>query len=67
MQWDQVRKTKTIMAAIKNNATFEGDKYSKLLIIVSGNLDEAYSMAESVEDADIDADVLHDCSQCTIG
>lgn len=34
--------------------------YSKLLIFVSGNLDEAYSMSESVEDCDTDADIFHD-------
>ena len=38
--------------------------YSKLLIIVTGNLDEMYEdLAERVEDCDTDADVFHAMSQ----
>ncbi len=38
--------------------------YSKLLIIVTGNLDEMYEdLAERVEDCDTDADVFHTMSQ----
>lgn len=33
--------------------------YTKLLIFVSGNLDEAYHMADATEDCDTDADVFH--------
>jgi hypothetical protein len=33
--------------------------YSKCLIFVSGNLDEAYHMSEDVEDCDTDADIFH--------
>jgi cell division protease FtsH len=37
--------------------------YSKLLIFVCGNLDEAYSMSDQVTDVDIDADILHEFSK----
>ena len=43
----------------KNNKKVAPKVYSKLLIIVCGNLDEAYSMSDDVSDVDIDADILH--------
>lgn len=41
----------------------QGADYSKSLIFVCGNLDNAYSMARSVSDADSDADILHEYSK----
>lgn len=38
-------------------------KYSKLLIFISGNLDEAYKMADDVSEVNIDADILHEFSK----
>lgn len=38
-------------------------KYSKLLIFISGNLDEAYNMSEDVSEVSIDADILHEFSK----
>jgi hypothetical protein len=63
MKWDQQRKTEEIMAALKDDSTFEGSKYSKLLVIISGNLDEAYRMSTDVDDADVDADIFHEFSK----
>jgi cell division protease FtsH len=37
--------------------------YSKLLIFISGNLDEAYNMAKSTSNCDTDADIFHMISQ----
>jgi hypothetical protein len=37
--------------------------YSKLLIFVSGNLDEAYRMSDKVEDCDTDADIFHETTK----
>ncbi|HDY87482.1 MAG TPA: AAA family ATPase, partial [bacterium] len=62
MKWDQSKKTQVLHEALKNQSTFEGDSYSRLLIFISGNLDEAYSMSHKTEDADVDADVFHDFS-----
>ena len=59
MQWDQAKKVSVLHDALDEQGTFEGDSYSKLLIFISGNLDEAYSMADKTEDADVDADVFH--------
>ena len=41
----------------------EGKSYEKLLIFISGNLDEAFVMAENVEDSESDADIIHELSK----
>ena len=63
MGWDQDKTSSAVYEAMKNQSTFEGDSYSKLLIFVSGNLDEAYRMSSSTMDSDIDADILHEFSK----
>ena len=63
MQWDKETRNKAIIEALNNANTFEGNVYSKLLVVVSGNLDEAYTMADEVADADNDADVYHEFSK----
>jgi cell division protease FtsH len=60
MQWDQETKLKKGQEALNNDATFEGVSYSKMLIIIAGNIDEAYSMSSDVSNADIDADIFHE-------
>jgi cell division protease FtsH len=47
----------------KNPAIYEGEMYKKLLIIVSGNLDEAYKIAKDVDEVDLDADWYHEYSK----
>ena len=45
-----------------NRESWETD-YSKLLIFISGNLDEAFSGASDVEDCDTDADIYHELTK----
>lgn len=45
------------------NSAGESIDYSKLLIFVSGNLDEAYDVSFYVEDSDTDADIYHDLTK----
>ena len=47
----------------KDPAIFEGEMYKKLLIIISGNLDEAYKIAKDVDEVDLDADWYHEYSK----
>jgi cell division protease FtsH len=47
----------------KNPTIFEGEVYKKLLIIISGNLDEAYHIAKDVDEVDLDADWYHEYSK----
>jgi cell division protease FtsH len=41
----------------------DGKSYEKLLIFISGNLDEAFRMADEVEDSERDADIYHELSK----
>lgn len=42
---------------------YEEEDYSKSLIFISGNLDEAYRFAEETDEADVNADIFHELSQ----
>lgn len=48
---------------LKSNKVNEGKTYEKLLIFISGNLDEAFHMADEVEDVERDADIYHEMSK----
>lgn len=63
MGLDKDEKIKLINSKLSDKETFEGKTYSKLLIIISGNLDEAFTMSGEVSDADGDADVYHEYSK----
>lgn len=63
MQWDYSVKMQRIKDALEDDATFEGTIFSKMLIIIAGNIDEAYSMASDVANPDTDADVLNEFSK----
>lgn len=52
-----------IRLARKSKRVYEPVDHSKTLIIVSGNLDEAFSMARLAGEADIDADIFHAFTQ----
>jgi len=63
MKWDIDKKVNIIKEKLADNKTFEGKVYSKLLVIIAGNLDEAYSMSGSVDEVDLDADIFHEFSK----
>jgi hypothetical protein len=63
MAWDNDTRMKKVKERLTASDAFTGTKYKKLLIIVSGNLDEAFQMSGSVDDADLDADVYHEYSK----
>jgi hypothetical protein len=63
MQWSDEKKMEIAVERMESQETYEGDDYSKTLIFVSGNLDEAYKMAKEVSDYNTDADVLHNFSK----
>lgn len=49
--------------SLKTKNVNEGKSYEKLLIFISGNLDEAFRMADDVEDSESDADIMHELSK----
>ena len=52
------------LQAFRANPQAWGSDYSKLLIVVTGNLDEMYQgVARRVQDCDTDADVFHEFTQ----
>jgi cell division protease FtsH len=62
MSWTQEQlyaKVQEFIAARKNDEL----DYSKTLVFVSGNLDEAFVVANSVDDCDTDADVFFEMSK----
>ena len=63
MQWDHKTKIEKVQQSLENDSTFEGVSYSKMLIIIAGNIDEAYKMSGDVSNADVDADIFHEFSK----
>lgn len=59
MEWDNRKKLELLSVMLDDKNTYEPEVYSKLLIFVSGNLDEAYHMSAMTEETDIDADIFH--------
>ena len=56
-------RVKMLEEHLKSDNINEGKTYEKLLIFISGNLDEAFSMADEVEDSERDADIYHELSK----
>ncbi|WP_197494069.1 hypothetical protein [Lewinella sp. 4G2] len=52
-----------ILRAKEEKKIYEPINHAKTLIIISGNLDEAFNMAGQTSEADIDADIFHAFSE----
>jgi cell division protease FtsH len=63
MTWDSDKKESVVFEALDDPEVLSEPDYSKLLIFICGNLDEAYQMSHNTGDADTDADVLHEFSK----
>jgi cell division protease FtsH len=59
MGWTNREYVSQLKENMNNTNIYTGGDYSKVLIFVCGNLDNAYSMANDVAEADISADILH--------
>lgn len=59
LSWDQNKIFNLIKDNIDSNKIYEYDDYSKSLIFISGNLDEAYQFADETGEVDVDADVFY--------
>lgn len=59
MQWDRSDRDSHVAEKMSQGNVGDSFDYTKLLIVVCGNIDEAYWMSDDVSDADIDADTLH--------
>lgn len=60
MQWDADKLIDLVSELIDNPNSYKETDYSKLLIFISGNLDEAFRAAVKVSEADQDADLIRE-------
>lgn len=59
MEWDALKIQELCRKALQSKESRVID-YSKLLVFVCGNLDEAYKMSSGVDDCDTDADIFYE-------
>jgi hypothetical protein len=55
----QMQMIEQIRMAKQKKKVYEPIDHSKTLIIISGNLDEAFAMANQIAESDVDADIFH--------
>ena len=59
MSFDKSKISSMLVEKMKDQTIYEGTNFAKLLVFISGNLDEAFAMSSGCEETDIDADILH--------
>jgi hypothetical protein len=62
MKWDSTRILEALKELRDNRSTWEVD-YTKLVIFISGNLDEAFTGSIQADDCDTDADFYHELTK----
>ena len=60
--WSDTKKKAIIIEKLNDQDFYGEEDYTKALIFISGNLDEAYRFAERTEEVDVDADIFHNLS-----
>jgi Peptidase family M41 len=55
----QIQMIEQIRLAKQKKKVYEPIDHSKTLLIISGNLDEAFAMANQIAESDVDADIFH--------
>jgi Peptidase family M41 len=58
-EMSQMQMIEQIRQAKQKKKVYEPIDHSKTLIIISGNLDEAFAMATQIAESDVDADIFH--------
>jgi len=61
--WPDSKKKTMIIQRIMDKSIYEEEDYTKCLIFISGNLDEAYGFTTNAKEVDIDADILYEMSK----
>lgn len=61
--WSEEKKHQVIIQRMKDKSIYDEEDYTKMLIFISGNLDEAYGFTKDAKEVDIDADILYDISK----
>jgi Peptidase family M41/ATPase family associated with various cellular activities (AAA) len=63
MEMDAEERIFLVQNSLKSDNINEGKFYEKLLIFISGNLDNAFKMSKEIEDSEVDADIYHELSK----
>ncbi len=58
-EMSQMQMVEQIRQAKQKKKVYEPIDHSRTLIIISGNLDEAFAMATQIAESDVDADIFH--------
>ena len=58
-EMSQIQMIEQIRQAKQKKKVYEPIDHAKTLLIISGNLDEAFSMATQIAESDVDADIFH--------
>ena len=61
--WTDAKKKEVILERLTSKSIYEEEDYTKCLIFISGNLDDAYGFTKDSKEVDVDADILHDMSK----
>jgi cell division protease FtsH len=61
--WDEDKKKQLIIQRLMDQTIYEEEDYTKSLIFICGNIDEAYGFTKNAKEVDIDADILHERSK----
>lgn len=59
MTWSREKKKEILLRRINDPKLYQPRDFTKLLIFISGNIDEAYKMSHLTENANVDADLFH--------
>ena len=62
-KWTDKQKKDAIIRKLSDKSIYEEEDFSKCLIFISGNIDEAYGFTRQAEEVDIEADILHEKSK----
>ena len=57
--WSDEKKLSMVFNKMEDKSIYDHMDYRKLLIFISGNIDEAYHFAKRTDETEIDADVFH--------
>ncbi len=58
-KWSLAKKRSTVTERLNDPSLYEQADYTKCLIFISGNIDEAYRFAKKTDEVDVDADIFH--------
>ena len=59
MKWDSKKKLEVLYSKLEDKSIYRAESYPQLLVLIAGNLDEAYKMSQETNETDVNADLFH--------